>query len=171
MFVLGLDPGLSRCGYCVVSSDARGRPTARALGVLRTPTEEPVWNRLAMLQSDMRDLLTEFAVDAVALERVVFGANARTASGVIQAAGVAMCEAVAAGAIVAEYGPNEVKQAVTGWGAAPKDQVGEMVARLLGLDAVVQPVDASDAAAVALCHLARFPSAAAAGAALTRSDS
>lgn len=155
MFVLGLDPGLSRCGYCVLSTDGRGNARAAALGVLRTSSELPVWDRLATIQADLRALLAEYPVDAVALERVMFGANARTASGVIQSAGIAMCEAVAVGASVAEYGPNEVKQAVTGWGAAPKDQVAEMVARLLGLNAVIRPVDASDAAAVALCHVAR----------------
>lgn len=160
MFVLGLDPGLSRCGYCVVSSTGTqpsGGAQPLAMGVLRTPAGDPVWERLAALQTDVRQLLAEYPVDAVAIERVTFGANAPTASGVIQAVGVAMCEAVAVGATVAEYGPNEVKQAVTGWGAAPKEQVALMVARLLGLSGVVKPVDASDAAAVALCHLARYP--------------
>jgi crossover junction endodeoxyribonuclease RuvC len=156
MFVLGVDPGLSRCGYCVLSS-AGNRPTALALGVIRTPVSAPVWERLAALQADVRDLLTEFPVDAVAIERVTFGANAPTASGVLQAAGVVMCEAVAAGASVAEYAPNQVKEAVTGWGAAPKDQVARMVASLLRIDAVPGPPDAADAAAVALCHLARAP--------------
>ncbi len=160
MFVLGIDPGLSRCGYCVLEAGGSGsqrRPAVRALGVLRTDPALPVWDRLAIIQDDVRALVDEYTVAHVALERVVFGANARTASGVIQAAGVIMAEAVRIGAVVAEYGPNQVKEAVTGWGAAPKDQVAEMVTSLLGLDAVPSPPDAADAAAVALCHLATVP--------------
>ena len=158
MFVLGIDPGLSRCGYCVLEAVATTqRPRVRALGVLRTPPDAPVWDRLAMIQGDIQALMGEFQVGDVALERVVFGANARTASGVIQAAGVIMAEAVRSGALVAEYGPNQVKEAVTGWGAAPKAQVASMVATLLGLAAVPDPPDAADAAAVALCHLAMTP--------------
>jgi crossover junction endodeoxyribonuclease RuvC len=156
VFVLGIDPGLSRCGYCVLDGDGT-RAVPVALGVLRTPAGAPVWDRLAMLQADVRALLADYPVQAVALERVTFGANAQSASGVIQAAGVVMCEAVAIGATVTEYAPNQVKEAVTGWGAAPKDQVGQMVASLLGLAAVPQPADAADAAAVALCHLAMAP--------------
>jgi crossover junction endodeoxyribonuclease RuvC len=158
MFVLGIDPGLSRCGYCVLTPGRRPS-TARAvaLGVLRTPPTAPTWERLAALQADIRGLLTEHPPHAVALERVLFGANVRTASGVLQAAGVVMAEAVSAGAQVAEYSPNQVKDAVTGWGGAPKAQVADMVAALLGLDAVPGPPDAADAAAVALCHLASAP--------------
>lgn len=156
MFVLGIDPGLSRCGYAVVTE--RGcQATAVALGVVRTPAKAPVWERLAALQADVRSLLAEFPPSAVALERVVFGANAPTASGVIQAAGIVMAEAVAVGALVVEYAPNQVKEAVTGWGAAPKDQVARMSADLLGLDEVPGPPDVADAAAIALCHLARAP--------------
>jgi len=157
MFVLGVDPGLTRCGYCVLSGTGSGRALPVALGVLRTDATRPVPERLAALQADVRELLAEFRPGAVALERVTFGANVRTASGVLQAAGIVMCEAVAAGAVVAEYGPNQVKEAVTGWGRAPKDQVGQMAAALLGLDALPGPADAADAAAVALCHLATAP--------------
>jgi crossover junction endodeoxyribonuclease RuvC len=156
MFVLGVDPGLTRCGYCVLD-DRSGRARPVGLGVLRTSPADPVWERLAALQADVRGLFAEFPVDAVALERVTFGANAHSASGVMQAAGIVMCEAVAAGATVVEYGPNQVKEAVTGWGAAPKEQVGRMVASLLGMEVVPGPPDAADAAAIALCHLARAP--------------
>lgn len=167
MFVLGIDPGLSRCGYCVLDGTGR-KATAVAMGVMRTSPDDAVWNRLAMLQTDVRALLAEYDVAAVALERVVFGANVSTASGVLQAAGVVMCEAVGAGAAVAEYAPNQIKEAVTGWGAAPKDQVGQMVASLLGLSGIPRPADAADAAAIALCHLAMAPLAARAASADAR---
>lgn len=158
MFVLGVDPGLSRCGYCVVTEGGpRGGGRAVALGVLRTDPASPTPERLAALQADVRGLLEEFPPDAVALERVTFGTNARTASGVLQAAGIVMCEAVVAGATVTEYAPNQVKEAVTGWGRAPKAQVSQMVATLLGLSEVPGPPDAADAAAIALCHLAIAP--------------
>ncbi len=160
MFVLGVDPGLSRCGYCVLDGStgrAAGRATAVALGVLRTDPSLPVPQRLAALQADVRGLLGEYPPTAVALERVTFGANVRTASGVLQASGIVMCEAVSAGAEVVEYAPNQVKEAVTGWGRAPKDQVGQMAATLLGLAEIPGPADAADAAAIALCHLAMAP--------------
>ena len=156
MFVLGVDPGLSRCGYAVVEEKGR-RAVAVALGVVRTPPNAPVWERLAALQQDIRSLIAECPPGAVALERVVFGANAPTASGVIQAAGIVMAEAVATGASVAEYAPGQVKEAVTGWGSAPKEQVASMAAELLGLASIPGPPDVADAAAVALCHLARSP--------------
>lgn len=168
MFVLGVDPGLSRCGYCVLDgasgraggragARAGGRARAVALGVLRTDAALPVPRRLAALQADVRGLLEEFGPQAVALERVTFGANVRTASGVLQAAGIVMCEAVSSGAEVVEYAPNQVKEAVTGWGRAPKAQVGQMAATLLGLTEIPGPPDAADAAAIALCHLAMAP--------------
>jgi crossover junction endodeoxyribonuclease RuvC len=158
---------LSRCGYCVLDS-AEGKPRGVAMGVLRTSPDDAVWDRLAMLQADVRSLIAEYDIAAVALERVVFGANVSTASGVLQAAGVVMCEAVTAGASVAEYAPSQIKESVTGWGAAPKEQVGQMVASLLGLAGVPRPADAADAAAIALCHLAMAPMAARAAAAGAR---
>jgi crossover junction endodeoxyribonuclease RuvC len=132
---------------------------------MRTTPDDAVWDRLAMLQSDVRGLMADYDISSVALERVVFGANVSTASGVLQAAGVVMCEAVTAGASVAEYAPSQIKEAVTGWGAAPKEQVGQMVASLLGLAEVPRPADAADAAAIALCHLAMAPLAASAASA------
>jgi crossover junction endodeoxyribonuclease RuvC len=156
VFVLGIDPGLSRCGYGVVERVGR-RPRAVAAGVLRTDPAAAVPQRLAALQADLRALLREHRPAVVAIERVLFQANARTAIPVAQAAGVAMIEAVAAGCEVAEYSPNRVKQAVTGDGRADKDQVGRMVQMLLGIDTPLRPVDAADAVALALCHLAHAP--------------
>ena len=158
MFVLGIDPGLSRCGYSCLSG--RGTATrAVAAGVVTTSPQEQVPWRLATLQREIRGLLSELSPAVVALERVLFQVNVRTAMGVGQAAGVVMAEAVAAGCDVVEYSPNQVKQAVCGDGAASKDQVAQMVQMLLGLPEPLRPADVSDAAAVALCHLAQSPTA------------
>ncbi len=156
MFVLGIDPGLSRCGYACVEAGPRG-PRARAIGVIRTDTAAPLPARLAELQAELRDLLVETRPDAVAVERVFFQVNVRTAMSVGQASGLAMAEAHRAGAEVVQYTPNEVKQAVAGDGSADKEQVGRMVQTLLGLAVAPRPADAADAAALALCHLAHAP--------------
>lgn len=157
MFVLGLDPGLTRCGYCVLDATDPGNPRAVALGVLRTETTASVPVRLHELQVEVRSLLGEFRPRAVAVERVLFQVNVRTAMSVGQASGVAMVEAVAAGCEVVQYSPNEVKSAVAGWGGADKVQVQQMVQTLLGLAEPPHPFDAADAAALALCHVAMAP--------------
>jgi crossover junction endodeoxyribonuclease RuvC len=157
MFVLGVDPGLSRCGYGCV--EQRGRTQrAVAAGVIVTPPAMPLAERLALLQREFRELIGELRPDEVAMERVLFQVNVRSAMSVAHACGVLMAEAVNAGCAVTEYSPNEVKEAVAGWGAAPKAQVEQMVQTLLGIDRPLRPVDASDAVAVALCHLARHSS-------------
>lgn len=153
MFVLGIDPGLSRCGYCVVRADRR-RSTAVAMGVLRTQPHHRVPMRLAEIAVDVEALLDEFRPDAVAVERVLFQVNVSTAMGVGQAAGVVMAAAARRGMDVAEYSPNEVKDAVAGFGGADKQQVQAMVQVLLELREPPRPADAADAAAVALTHLA-----------------
>ncbi len=156
MFVIGVDPGLSRCGYCVLER-GRGRTRAVALGVLTTPPADPVPRRLAELQAEVRALLEEFRPVVMAVERVLFQVNVRTAMAVGQASGIAMAEAAARGIDVVEYSPNQVKQSVCGYGAADKEQVQRMVQTLLGLPSPPRPADAADAAAVALCHLAHAP--------------
>lgn len=156
MFVLGIDPGLSRCGYGVLESTGR-RAEAVAIGVIRTPPHEPLPQRLARLQVELRGLVREYRPEVVAIERVFFQTNVRTAMGVAQASGLAMAEAANAGAEVVEYTPNQIKEAVGGWGAASKEQMQRMVQTLLGLPTLPSPADAADAAAVALCHLAHAP--------------
>ncbi len=156
MYVLGIDPGLSRCGYGLVAREG-GSSRAVAFGVLRTAPSQPVPNRLAELQADVRALVREHRPAVVAIERVLFQVNVRTAIPVAQAAGVAMAEAVAAGCAVVEYSPNEVKLAVAGAGGATKDQMERMVQTLLGITQPIRPVDAADAVALALCHLAHAP--------------
>lgn len=158
MLVMGIDPGLSRCGYGVVRR--KGRSTeAIAAGIIRTDKDDPIPQRLFELQNELVDLMGTYSPDAVAVEQVLFQVNVRTAMGVGQASGVAMAAAVGAGAEVFEYSPTQIKKAVTGWGGADKEQMGKMVQTLLGLPRPLKPVDAADAVAVALCHLAHAPAA------------
>jgi len=156
VFVLGIDPGLSRCGYGALDARPGGaRPVA--VGVLTTAPSSPLPERLAELQRELRALIAEVQPDVVVVERVFFQVNVRTAMSVGQASGLAMAEAINAGCEVAQYGPNEVKQAVAGWGGAGKDEMERMVQMLLGIDKPLRPVDAADAVALALCHLAHAP--------------
>jgi crossover junction endodeoxyribonuclease RuvC len=154
--VLGIDPGLTRCGYAVIDGSP-GRATAIAMGVIRTPPTDALPARLAALQGELASLITEFRPDAVAVEQVFFQVNVRTAMSVGQASGLALAEAAAAGCDVVQYTPNQVKDAVAGWGGATKEQVQKMVQTRLRLARPPSPADAADAAALALCHLAMAP--------------
>lgn len=152
--MLGIDPGVSRCGYAVLETH-RTRSIVRALGVLRTPPEDPLSVRLAALSVDIGELFDEFDPASVAIERVLFGVNVKSAMSVGQASGLVMAEAGRRERPVTEYSPNQVKDAVTGNARAPKEQVMTMIQTLLGLSRPPRPADAADAAAVALCHVAR----------------
>ena len=153
MFVLGIDPGVSRCGYACVQATKSG-PHAVAIGVIRTAKDDPLAVRLAELQAELRGIFDEYGPEVLAIERVLFQKNVRTAMSVGQASGVALAEAATRGMEVVEYSPNEVKLAVAGHGGADKDQMQRMVKTLLGLSTVPKPADAADAAGLALCHLA-----------------
>lgn len=154
--VLGIDPGLTRCGYAVLHSQGNAvRPLS--LGVIRTPADMPLPNRLAELQRELKALLTEFSPQAVAVEQVFFQTNVRTAMSVGQASGLALAEAAAFGCDVMQFTPNQVKDSVAGWGGADKAQVQKMVQARLGLSTPPKPADAADAAALALCYLAAAP--------------
>ncbi len=137
------------------SGAQRTRNEAVALGVVRTDPAEPQAVRLATHMAELQNLLGEFQPSVVAVERVFFQVNVRTAIGVAQVAGLAMALAAAAGIEVVEYTPTQVKQAIAGWGGADKDQMKRMVAELLALPGPPEPADAADAAAVALCHLSQ----------------
>jgi crossover junction endodeoxyribonuclease RuvC len=152
--VLGIDPGLSRCGYGAVSRE-RAAMRAVAAGVVRTDAQEPLPERLAALGDELDRLLAELAPSAVVVERVLFQVNARTAISVGQASGLALAAAARRGIPVVQYSPNEVKLAVAGDGAADKRAVQTMVARLLALRDLPSPPDAADALALAICHLWR----------------
>jgi crossover junction endodeoxyribonuclease RuvC len=139
--------------------DGRGPAgvTAVALGVIRTPASDPLPQRLAALRAELAALIAEFSPQAVAVEHVFFQVNVRTAMSVGQASGLALAEAAAAGCEVGQYTPNQVKDAVAGWGGAAKEQVQRMVQARLRLASPPRPADAADAAALALCHLATAP--------------
>ncbi len=156
MFVLGIDPGLTRCGYGAVVREGSVLRAVSA-GVLTTSPATALPERLAQLQAGLRVLMAELAPAAVAVERVFFQVNARTAMSVGQASGLALAEAAARGCEVVQYTANEVKRAVVGYGAASKEQVQRMVQAQLGLATRPRPPDAADALALALCHHAMAP--------------
>jgi crossover junction endodeoxyribonuclease RuvC len=128
-----------------------------ALGVIRTSSSSPLPERLAVLRTELGALVAEHAPDVVAVEQVFFQVNVRTAMSVAQVSGLALAEAALAGCEVIQYTPNQVKDAVAGWGGADKAQVQRMVQARLGLRRRPEPPDAADAAALALCHLATSP--------------
>jgi crossover junction endodeoxyribonuclease RuvC len=154
--VLGIDPGVSRCGYGAVRRDG-STLTAVVCGVIRTAPSDALPNRLAALADELELLVAETSPVAIAVERVLFQVNARTAMSVGQASGLALTIAGRAGIPVVHYSPNEVKLAVAGDGGAGKEEVQQMVARLLHLRDVPRPADAADALALAICHWWRAP--------------
>lgn len=176
--VLGIDPGLTRCGIGVVSGPP-GRPTHVHHGCVTTGTDLPLEQRLARLHDAVVDAITRHAPVLVAIERVLFSKNVRTAMGTGHAAGVAMLAAAQAGLSVVQLTPTDVKASVAGDGAADKDGVARMVVAQLGLAAPPRPADAADALAVALAALVRLrataaeraPRAGGAGAAVGGADS
>ncbi|MQY11923.1 Crossover junction endodeoxyribonuclease RuvC [Streptomyces sp. RB5] len=157
MRVLGVDPGLTRCGVGVVDGTP-GRPLhMKAVGVIRTPPDAPVHERLLEIERGLETWLDAHTPDLVAIERVFSQHNVRTVMGTAQASAAAMLCAARRGLPVALHTPSEVKAAVTGSGRADKAQVGAMVTRLLRLDAPPRPADAADALALAICHIWRAP--------------
>jgi crossover junction endodeoxyribonuclease RuvC len=155
MRVLGVDPGLTRCGLGVVDG-APGRPlTLVAVGVVRTPADAAAGARLVDLEAAVEGWLDQHSPDAVAVERVFSQHNLRTVMGTAQASAVAILVAARRGVPIALHTPSEVKAAVTGSGRAEKAQVASMVTRLLRLDEAPKPADAADALALAICHIWR----------------
>jgi crossover junction endodeoxyribonuclease RuvC len=153
--VLGVDPGLTRCGIGVVDQALGGKPTLVAVGVVRTEATASHEQRLLQIEQGITEWVLEFQPDAVAVERAFAQHNLMTVMGTIQAAGIAMLVGAKAGIPVALHTPTEVKAAITGSGRADKKQIGEMVLRILRLDKAPQPADAADAVALALTHLWR----------------
>ncbi|GGQ08033.1 crossover junction endodeoxyribonuclease RuvC [Streptosporangium pseudovulgare] len=153
--VMGVDPGLTRCGLGAVE----GRPGAPLhlvkVGVVRTPADDEIGARLVAIEAGIEQWLDEVRPDAVAVERVFAQHNLRTVMGTAQASAVAILCASRRGLPVALHTPSEVKAAITGSGTADKRQVGTMVTRLLRLDAMPKPADAADALALAICHIWR----------------
>ena len=159
--VLGVDPGLTRCGIGVVEG-LPGRPPALvAVDVIRTPAGDDIAARLLAIEREIERWLDEYRPDTVAVERVFSQHNVRTVMGTAQAGAVAIVCAARRGLPVALHTPSEVKAAVTGNGRADKDQVTTMVTRLLRMTDAPRPADAADALALAICHLWRAPAIAA----------
>jgi crossover junction endodeoxyribonuclease RuvC len=155
MRVLGVDPGLTRCGVGVVEG-MPGKPlTMVHVGVIRTEPDDEIGVRLVALERGLEAVLEEFRPDAVAVERVFAQHNVRTVMGTAQAGAVAIVGAARRGLPVALHTPSEAKAAVTGNGRADKAQVTMMVTRLLRLESAPEPADAADALALAICHLWR----------------
>lgn len=147
---IGIDPGTAILGYGVVEGDNDSRVVD--FGVIETPSELDMPNRLVILHEAVTKLLHEHHPDDLAVEQLFFARNVTTAIAVGQARGVVLLAAAQKGIPVAEYSPSEIKNAIVGYGKADKRQIQEMVRILLGLPEVPQPDDAADALAVALCH-------------------
>lgn len=152
MRVVGIDPGLTRCGFAVLDGSPGRPPRAISFGVLRTPPGAELGERLLELSDAITVLLTTHLPEVLAVERVFSQHNVRTVMATGQAAGVAILAATRAAIPVAMYTPSEVKAAVTGSGNADKAQVTAMVTRLLALPAPPRPADVADALALAICH-------------------
>lgn len=155
MRVLGIDPGLTRCGVAVVTGAPGRRLEALHIGVITTPPDMPLPERLLAVERGLESLVGEFAPEVVAVERVFSQHNVRSAMGTAQAAAMGFLVAARHGIPVATHTPSEVKAAVTGNGRADKAQITAMVTRLLGLATPPKPADAADAVAIAVCHVWR----------------
>lgn len=167
MRVLGIDPGLTRCGIGVVAGSVGRRCELVHVGVARTPADAELGSRLLGVETAIVAAIAEHQPDVVAIERVFSQQNLRTVMGTAQASGVAMVAAARAGLPVALHTPSEVKAAITGNGRADKQQVAVMVTRVLALAEQPRPADAADALALAICHLWRAPAHAKLAAALS----
>lgn len=151
MFVLGIDPGLTRTGYGVVeSSPGAERPVAA--GVIRTDPSGTTAQRLLELQRDLSSVLDDHPVEVAAIEQVFVNRNRTTAMSVARASGVVLATLADRGVDVTEYSPSQMKMTITGSGAADKDQVAAVVGMRLGLGTMPGPADVADALGVALCH-------------------
>lgn len=155
MRVLGVDPGLTRCGIGVVEGDVGQALSAVAVDVIRTSPESGIGERLLRIRSVLDDWIERYEPDAVAVERVFAQHNVRSVMGTAQVSGIAIVAAASRGIPVALHTPSEVKAAVTGSGRADKNQVTTMVTRLLRLGERPSPPDAADALALAMCHIWR----------------
>lgn len=153
VIVLGIDPGTATTGYGLITEDEAGGARLIRCGVITTEPGVPMPERLLAIHREVMALIRANAPNAVAVEALFFGRNVTTALTVGQARGVVLLAAAQAGLPIYEYKPAEVKQALSGYGGADKQQMQEMVRIMLGLDAIPRPDDAADAVAVAVCHL------------------
>jgi crossover junction endodeoxyribonuclease RuvC len=150
--ILGIDPGLTRCGVGIVTREGVRELSLVDVGVIHTPIDAPLEQRLLLIESEIESWIEKYSPDVVAVERVFAQHNVRTVMGTGQAAGIALLVAARKKIPVAMHTPSEVKAAVTGSGRAGKVQVAEMVKRILNLETIPKPVDATDALALAITH-------------------
>ncbi len=155
MRVLGVDPGLTRCGVGIVEGVVGSPISLVGVGVILTPAEAPLEQRLLDLDQQLSEWINLWKPDVIAVERVFSQHNVRTVMGTGQAAGIALLLAAKAGIPVMMHTPSEVKASVTGSGRANKAQVALMVQKILNLETIPKPVDATDALALAICHIWR----------------
>jgi crossover junction endodeoxyribonuclease RuvC len=155
MRVLGIDPGLTRCGVGIVSGTPGSTLLLEGVGVIMTPADNDLDHRLLSLHSEITQWVQKYSPDVIAVERVFSQHNVRTVMGTAQAAGIALLVAAQNNIPVFMHTPSEVKAAVTGSGRANKAQVSEMVKRLLNLQEIPKPADSADALALAICHIWR----------------
>ncbi|MCL1838568.1 MAG: crossover junction endodeoxyribonuclease RuvC [Propionibacteriaceae bacterium] len=155
MRVLGVDPGLTRCGVGVVEGQAYRSLKLLGVGVITTPADAEHSKRLLQIELGLEQWIDQYQPEVIAVERVFADQNVLSVMGTAQAAGLAMVQAAKRGIPVITHTPTEVKASITGSGRANKAQVGHMVARVLKLDALLKPADAADAVALAICHLWR----------------
>lgn len=153
MLVLGIDPGTATTGYGLVRQARDSSLEAVAHGVISTPSDLPMPDRLQILYDELNQIISLHRPESSAVEMLFFQRNVKTAISVGQARGVVLLALAQAGLSIGEYTPNEIKQAVTGYGSADKRQMQEMTKLLLGLQKRPRPDDAADALAVAICHL------------------
>ena len=152
MIIVGFDPGLATLGYGVIKTDAKNKPEMLDYGIISTPKEESLPVRLCMLEKGIKQIIDKFKPDEIAIEELFFAKNVKTAISVAHARGVILLTANKECGKLYEYTPLQIKQALTGYGRADKNQIQQMVKTFLGLKAVPKPDDAADALAVALCH-------------------
>jgi crossover junction endodeoxyribonuclease RuvC len=160
MLSLGIDPGTAIVGYGLVREHNDGSLEAVHYGVIRTPAKTPMPERLQTIHESLKTLIEKYQPDRAGVEELFFSRNVTTAMTVAQARGVILLTLQNAGLIIAEYKPNIIKQSISGYGAAGKPQMQEMVRLLLGLEKIPRPDDAADALAVAITdlHSYRFDS-------------
>ena len=156
MRVLGIDPGLTRCGLGLIEQGAGRKVSLVAVDTLRSSPDEQLARRIGSIAQSLEEFLVEHQPNSIALERVFAQANLRTVMGTAQISGVVLALADKYSIPVALHTPTEVKAAVTGNGRADKSQVGNMVAKILGLGEVPKPADAADALAIAITHAWRM---------------
>lgn len=153
MLTLGIDPGTATIGYGLVQENEDGALQAIAYGVITTPPNLPMWERLKMIYEALTALVEQYQPEHAGVEELFFAKNVTTAITVAQGRGVILLALALAGVPVAEYKPNMVKQAISGYGAAKKPQMQEMVRILLGLESIPRPDDAADALAIAITDI------------------